>query len=533
MDDDKQKRPLDPSDFEDDLYDDEFAFDENDPSLASGDLADSKTKNSDLDDFSSEFEDTPENWGDFEDPALSATKPRDPAGPRPAAKKKSFVMKHFNTIVIALGVVLGGGVVLTQFMGAPPSQIPSDMTPEDTAQATSDVPAQPTDGALPQPSPIAQPAAAEQERLTPMPGQTAGADTGAQTPELAPLDPGPDLGLDDVGVKEGPADAAAPATPETVETTELAQLEPQPTPPTPIEGAVDVEKAPVELPDPIAFENQPIPTAAPPAQEETPVAAETENKSVTPPTEEPSTQPEQAAPIAPDTAAPADVAKTEEEIAPTPETPAEEKASETSLEPAVPIEEPETETAAPPADASNAHPVSSHALEKLNADNEGLASRNKELEQKVSEADSKIQELSAMLAEMEKKIAALDTAKTDVAAAEEPSEAAAPTEEKAKAPATETKPESVLVPAEPEVKAETAKPKPKKTPKISTDSTGDAPRWTLRSAQNGRAVVSDRSTGDLRSVEVGDTLRGIGKITSISTVNGRWVVKGSQGQINQ
>ncbi|MCD8571658.1 MAG: hypothetical protein LRY76_09140 [Alphaproteobacteria bacterium] len=76
MDDDNQKRPLDPSDFEDDLYDDEFAFDENDADL-DADLPDIEEplggpEALDDSDLGTEFEDTPEGWGDFEDPALSA-----------------------------------------------------------------------------------------------------------------------------------------------------------------------------------------------------------------------------------------------------------------------------------------------------------------------------------------------------------------------------------------------------------------------------------------------------------------------------
>lgn len=57
--------------------------------------------------------------------------------------------------------------------------------------------------------------------------------------------------------------------------------------------------------------------------------------------------------------------------------------------------------------------------------------------------------------------------------------------------------------------------------------------WELRSAQPGRAVIYGSKTGDTRTVEVGDSLSGIGKILSISVQNGRWVVQGTQGQISR
>lgn len=485
MDDDKQKRPLDPSDFEDELYDDEFAFDENDPAI-SGDLS---AANKGIGDLETTFEDTPENWGDFEDPALSAVKPGTVPGALPL-KKKSFIMKHFNTIIIGVGVVLGAGVMMTQFVGGPTTPS-SEMVSEETA----------TGEALPQPSPIApvpeqeQAAAVPEEKLTPMPEAAAP----AQNLELAPLDPGPDLGLDNVAVKEGPQP----------EPTQTAPLEP-------IEPAVDVEKAPVELPDPIAFENQPIPTADPPSLD-------------VPAAEETPTVPKAIEPVAvTDTPAPLATPAAEE---PAPVEMA--AAPEATVTP--PAEEAPKPLETPPAE----DPKATGALEKLNADNTALSTRNKDLENQISGANSKIEELASMLADMEKKIAALESAPPPTPAEQKPTETVdAPTAAAPEATAPEEKePENILVPAKPTKRPENVpemkKEPAKTTPKIETKSSAETPRWVLRSAQNGRAVVSDRSSGDLRSIEIGDTLRGIGKIQSISAVNGRWVVQGSQGAIKQ
>jgi len=58
-------------------------------------------------------------------------------------------------------------------------------------------------------------------------------------------------------------------------------------------------------------------------------------------------------------------------------------------------------------------------------------------------------------------------------------------------------------------------------------------RWQLRSAQPGKATVSPKGSNDIRSVTVGSTLSGIGRITSISNASGKWVVTGTTGKISQ
>jgi hypothetical protein len=58
--------------------------------------------------------------------------------------------------------------------------------------------------------------------------------------------------------------------------------------------------------------------------------------------------------------------------------------------------------------------------------------------------------------------------------------------------------------------------------------------WVLRSAKPGMAWVSEKGSTEMRTVSVGDTLAGIGKVTAIATdAQGRWVVNGTRGSINQ
>ncbi len=60
-----------------------------------------------------------------------------------------------------------------------------------------------------------------------------------------------------------------------------------------------------------------------------------------------------------------------------------------------------------------------------------------------------------------------------------------------------------------------------------------SPKWKLKSATPGTAVLFDSQTGDVKTVEVGDRVKGLGKIKSISLQKGKWVVQGTAGKISQ
>ncbi|NBX67193.1 MAG: hypothetical protein EBQ96_09380 [Proteobacteria bacterium] len=64
-------------------------------------------------------------------------------------------------------------------------------------------------------------------------------------------------------------------------------------------------------------------------------------------------------------------------------------------------------------------------------------------------------------------------------------------------------------------------------PVASNNSTG----WELRGAQTGRAVIARGS--DLREVSVGESVPGLGEITGVANMGGRWVVQGTQGRLSQ
>ena len=62
---------------------------------------------------------------------------------------------------------------------------------------------------------------------------------------------------------------------------------------------------------------------------------------------------------------------------------------------------------------------------------------------------------------------------------------------------------------------------------------GSGGGWILRAAMPGSAMIGKPGSNDLQRVVVGDSISGLGRITSISDAGGRWVVKGTSGSIGQ
>jgi intracellular multiplication protein IcmG len=57
--------------------------------------------------------------------------------------------------------------------------------------------------------------------------------------------------------------------------------------------------------------------------------------------------------------------------------------------------------------------------------------------------------------------------------------------------------------------------------------------WILKAAQPGRAIVTRAGSDETYAVSVGENLDGIGKISSVSQQDGKWVVQGASGKIVQ
>jgi len=57
--------------------------------------------------------------------------------------------------------------------------------------------------------------------------------------------------------------------------------------------------------------------------------------------------------------------------------------------------------------------------------------------------------------------------------------------------------------------------------------------YELRGASNGQAVIAQRGTQNLQTVNVGSVVRGLGTIRSIALENGQWVIRGTSGTVRQ
>lgn len=84
----------------------------------------------------------------------------------------------------------------------------------------------------------------------------------------------------------------------------------------------------------------------------------------------------------------------------------------------------------------------------------------------------------------------------------------------------------------PEDKAYVPPPIAKKPPApVATPATNTVTDWQLRGAAQGKAWVAKAGSSELLVVSVGDTLPGLGVISSITNTSGKWVVQGQTGRI--
>lgn len=200
---------------------------------------------------------------------------------------------------------------------------------------------------------------------------------------------------------------------------------------------------------------------------------------------------------------------------------------------------PVADTPAPQLETSNADATAADpalkaqvsALEaRLNAIDEKLSSGATTLAAPVD--DTRLSSIQSSLERLEARLDAISTTKPAPVARE----ASAPSYE---APAAEQ-------PVRRSTKKTTAKAKPKPTtspskwdqpykPSAGTTqasaSSAGSSGWELRGAQTGRAIIA--KGGDMREVGVGEVVPGLGEVTGIATVGGRWVVQGTQGRISQ
>ncbi|MEZ5919633.1 MAG: hypothetical protein R3D66_07005 [Alphaproteobacteria bacterium] len=177
-----------------------------------------------------------------------------------------------------------------------------------------------------------------------------------------------------------------------------------------------------------------------------------------------------------------------------------------------------SQAAAPQLVAAGADPAEIKRLDgEIERLDEKLAAVSADLSQKMAVTDAKLDDVARTLETLGSKL-------DKVAARPEP----------VPAPVSKPSPSAAPLPAATPAAASIEKPQPlPPSDTASMASVTDGPLWVLRSAQPGKAVLSEKGSNDLKTVEVGDSLKGIGKIVAIERVDGRWIVQGMQGIVSQ
>jgi len=145
--------------------------------------------------------------------------------------------------------------------------------------------------------------------------------------------------------------------------------------------------------------------------------------------------------------------------------------------------------------------LESNASETSSASTQAPTADTSELEQQIDRLQSKVSSLESSARER-------DAEATRAAAA-----AAAARREASTAPTPAPRPQAAPVQARTAVQSESSV------------------RWALQSAQPGKAWLRANDSSDAVTVTTGSSLPGLGNITFIGQENGRWVVRGTQGQV--
>lgn len=425
-----------------------------------------------------------ETWDEYDEEAVKAAN-QEPASPVRAPRKKSGGL--FNAVVIIIIGLAGGAYFFGKYLFPPPaSQSPAAVeTAQDPLSGGS-----PGEGAPPMPSPIQaalEPTTETSGDLTPMPGQAPAEQTAGVTEEMGVSEP----------------ESSSPAAEE-------------------IAGSL-VPRISAQV-----TENPPAPAEQGPGEIQQIQAQEISET----PLENPATVSESInVNSMPDASAPS------EEPAPQPQEP--------ESQPAVPQEMAQTNGSVPASSGSEGAELLSAKVTALEENLAQMMAANSALEEQVVSANQKIASLQEGMIAMLRKLDAMTVAGS-AAANQAPRQAsgssvqplipAAPQEPGSPAPASSAPP-AVKAPAVPAAAKPASPARAQAAPgegfqrPVTALASGAGSRWELRSAQPGKAVVSPKGSNEMRTVAVGDTLEGLGRITSIDLQGSIWTVTGTRGQL--
>lgn len=423
MDDQKNNPP------QDQIAEDDFDF-EDIEDISDADLEDIESDFDEADFDEEEFES--EDWDSFddEDPAMAAS-----AAQAAPAKKKSFVQKNFNAIVIGVASIIAVFIFLSQISGGD-NQNTTQNTAETFATVQNDM--------------------APAEEIAPMPSAmddtlTTSADAANDNGEIFNIDAMPEAAPEDAANNiafdpEKPENALTPM-PETLEISDNSNTD------------EIFEEVPGETLD-------------------------------------------------------LDISQIDNVVTPEPEM--QDMDEPMILEPVAEMK------------------ITEDAAVSASAGSTGIAALETELTQAQNTIKELKSELSKLRLERDAAVAEFRSASQMAEQAEEKARAAMRKAESAQKAASNAQP---LIMDEPKVieapKVIAPKPATTSTPRRAVNNAAAEKSWTLRSAQPGTAMISEKGTNDMRNIAVGDTIPGLGLIQYIGQQNGLWVVKGTKAKVSQ
>ena len=200
-----------------------------------------------------------------------------------------------------------------------------------------------------------------------------------------------------------------------------------------------------------------------------------------------------------------------------------------------PASAPEKTTTEPVVEKTTAPEISSVAVAENSKAVEALDQRLYTLLQRMDQIESELGSVktAAKPADTSGLEQTIESLKAEIAELKNrPAPAAEAPKSRKPVPLEETEEEVAEAPKPAPVK-KSSKPKTATTSKTAAPAAASSARWELRAAQPGRAWVSKPGERDMQSVEIGQSLPGIGRVTGIVYQSGRWTVQGTSGQINQ
>lgn len=195
-------------------------------------------------------------------------------------------------------------------------------------------------------------------------------------------------------------------------------------------------------------------------------------------------------------------------------------------------EQPTTATSTPPIDLSAEKAEKEALAQEISALSEtksSLVIENTAIKNEIDVAQSELKALEDKIAALAQELKAKEAQSQDLASelkTLETQKAEAKKAEPEPAQAPVAKPEDVII-------QKTAEAPKVSKPAAQKPAAASKQDWVLRAASPGRASIAPKGSNDLKTVEVGNTVAGLGKITSIQVENGLWVVRGTKGSVSQ